>query len=86
MLKIKDSINLKELERFGMKYNGGSECYVDDYVYSYLTVYTTDKSKEIIVDVNYASFGDYLGRKKIYDNAMNILYDLIKADMVDKVD
>ena len=85
MLKIKDNVDLKELEKFGMKYNGGSECYVDDYVYSYLIIYTTDKNKEIIVDISPASFGDIKGRKKIYDNAMSILYDLIKADLVEKV-
>ena len=86
MLKIKDNVDLKELEKFGMKYSGGSECYVDDYVYSYLTIYTTDKNKEIIVDVSPVSFGDVKGSKKIYDNAMSILYDLIKADLVEKVD
>ena len=84
MLKIKNNVNLKELEKYGMKYNGGSECYVDDYVYSYLTIYTTDK--EVIIDANYGSFDNFKGRKKIYDNAMSILYDLIKADLVEKVD
>ena len=83
-LRIKSDIDLKELEKYGMKYNGGSECYVDDYTFSYLTVYTTDKNKEIVVDVQPASFGDFPGRKIIYDNAMNILYDLIKDGLVVK--
>ena len=81
-----EKVELKELEKYGMKYNGGSECYVDDYVFNYLTVYTTDKNKEIVVDISPASFGDFKRRKIIYDNAMNTLYDLIKDGLVIKED
>ena len=31
MLKIKDNVDLKELEKYGMLHNPSSECYEDDY-------------------------------------------------------
>ncbi len=85
MLKIKDNIDLKELEKFGMKYNGGSECWCMEYNYCILTIYDSDK--EICLNLIETGF-DSLWKEyeKLNNQALGILYDLIKADLVEKVD
>lgn len=84
MLKIKDSVDLKELEKFGIttsrykisKYNFNTKrvkaIFTNEDSVSCLTI--SDKKS---IDLN-----DY------YDNDINldILYDLIKADMIEKVE
>jgi len=84
MLKIKDNVDLKELEKFGLKYNGGSEVYVDDYDYSVLCIY--ENNKEILLDTCTIGFNQFSKEKQVNDNAINILYDLIKVDLVEKVE
>ncbi len=75
MLKIKDNVDLKELEKYGFKYfkNGSYKVYERDNWNSYLGVETKDRILQI-------GCQDY---NEIEDN---ILYDLIKADLVEKVD
>lgn len=79
MLKIKDKVDLKELEKFGFLKNG-----LLDYTKRIggVTVMCTtknDKCKEL-----------YLFRETesayIDGKDLNTLYDLIKADLVEKVD
>lgn len=84
MLKIKDNVDLKELEKFGMKYNGGSECYIDDYEYEIIVIY---EDRKINVDLHQVGFSSlWKGCKEANEKALNIIYDLIKADLVEKVD
>ena len=75
MLKIKDDVDLKELEKFGLKYveegKGNPEMY--EWIRE-----TTDKFD--YVDV-------YIWNRKInVSDANDVLYDLIKAGLVEKVD
>lgn len=87
MLKIKDNVDLKELEKYGfnISYYGvyDMNCnFISNEVKeaTYISKYTStriyiDKIKNIIID------------KSFLDNpTLNILYDLIKADLVEKVE
>ena len=71
MLKIKDDVNLKELEKFGFKYNDDTESY--DY----------HKKIEGRIDNITVSCND---KKIVYDNGYNIVYDLIIANLVENVE
>ncbi len=79
MLKIKDNVNLKELEKYGFKeYN---DCYSRDYNNDYLT--RIDKETREILKVDYEwSFLE----NKYYKNSTYKIDDLIKADLVEKIE
>ena len=67
MLKIKDNINLKELEKYGFKK------YYNAYVLK-----SEYKKQDLVFD--------FKTRKLCFCNwGYDILYDLIKADLVEKV-
>ena len=84
MLKIKDSLDLKELEKFGFK---------NDNMYNYLVendyykrtetipeiILYLNKSRQINIECDdcYYNIG--------IEEFMELIYDLIKADMVEKV-
>ena len=84
MLKIKDNVDLKELEKFGFEYEEEHGLEVERYIY------TTDDYQRIQVNVKYREIfvedisGSYTFGA-IVDGALIILYDLIKADLVEKV-
>ena len=70
MLKIKDNVDLKELEKFGFK---------KIYYYKACVLESEDGKQDIIFD--------YKTRKLLFCNwGYDTLYDLIKADMVEKVE
>ncbi len=86
MLKIKDNVDLKELEKFGFIHH--KLIYVKEYVrYSEFEELNTrkevsieEKSRNIRIGINsgYMQFNT--------DIELDIIYDLIKADIVEKVD
>lgn len=84
MLKIREDVDLKELEKYGMVHNPSSECYDDDYNFINLCIYEDDREIRINIDDN--SYGFSKEYAKSVKRAKNILYDLIKADLVVKVD
>lgn len=72
MLKIKSDIDLKELEKYGFKKN---------YYYKAIVLEHEDKfkGKDIVFDLK--------TRKLCFCNSdYDTLFDLIKADLVEKVD
>ena len=74
MLKIKDNVDLKELENFGFDLELNIE---DDYdqIYCFDSRLMFDKTdKKIIIPM----FNE--------ETALDTLYDLIKADLVEKAD
>ena len=78
MLKIKDNIDLKELEKFGFrliekigKYEYYNEAYTIIYVNGWNRVITIQYLTNTIDDYNH--------------NLENVRYDLIKSDLVEKV-
>ena len=75
MLKIKNNVDLKELEKFGFKYfkNGDYKVWEIDNWNSYLGVETKNRMLQI-------------GCQDYNDIEEDIIYDLIKADLVEKVD
>ena len=79
MLKIREDVELKELEKYGFKeYN---DCYSRDYNNDYLT--RVDKDTREILKVDYE--WSFL-QNKYYKNSTYKIDDLIKADLVVKVD
>lgn len=72
MLKIKDNVDLKELEKFGFNVVD------DDYIWNEEANISIDRySRKIYV------YGE--DDKEDYQD-LGVLYDLIKADLVEKVD
>ena len=74
MLKIKDNVDLKELEKFGFEYYDYGDNH-DYYMYPDIkeyAIYIFVPDRQIMVD-------------KFYDRHLTVLYDLIKADLVEKV-
>ncbi len=83
MLKINDDIDLKELEKFGFECFDELEeetIYIKEIQNGYvkIIIYENDRYIEIM------GFNDTPRHSFILQN-LNILYDLIKADMVEKV-
>ena len=85
MLKIKDSVDLKELEKFGFEYEKEHGIFPNRYIYvdnrcDQLVQIDADDRTILVEDISEDYFVGAL-----VDNALNALYDLIKADMVEKV-
>ena len=85
MLKIKDNVNLKELEKFGFKYEKKHGLFDEMYVY-----YAEDEQTvEIFTDDKIIAVEDLSGKYNfgaIVDIGLDKLYDLIKADLIEKVE
>lgn len=80
MLKIREDVDLKELEKYGFKY---SEVIDGTYTYHISSIYGQKKDLHIN-KYGYMSMELYTN---VYGmNIPNIIYDLIKADLVVKVD
>jgi len=82
MIKIKDNVDLKELEKFGFKYRPykneqiiyGKETYSDG---SCIYIYECDRSI-------YGENGTFY-KNELPEETLDTLYDLIKADLVEKI-
>jgi len=74
MLRIKDGIDLKELEKFGFKYDGGGDFYVFKTELPY-------GAPHIIIDAESREISTTGG-----DTILSKLYDLIIAGLVEKVE
>ena len=93
MLKIKDNVDLKELEKYG--FHNVDWDYENDCEMENANCYGEFYSKRISCDDGYCDI--YLDDKKIYTQMTShyfcilnciyeTLYDLIKADLVEKVE
>lgn len=76
MLKIKDSIDLKELEKYGFRYSLGEDWH---HYFDNISLSLGDE-REIIIDFN----SDDCCETEMMQ-LMSLLYDLIKVDLVEKV-
>ena len=81
MLKIKDNVDLKKLEKFGFKYRKGNGCLRESY-------YHTIKDEEdlyphedcfVLIENKKIVFG-------IWQYNIDIVFDLIQAGLVEKVE
>ena len=76
MLKIKDDVDLKELEKFGFY----AEEFIDDKIATYF-------NGNVRIEI-YDGIYDKWNTRKIYaltSAYLDTIYDLIKADLVEKV-
>ena len=76
MLKIKDNVDLKELEKYKIKKGYGM--FDMDKIYGYI-----DDSNRIFITLRPWWSMDYY---YLYADGENTLYDLIKANLVEKVE
>jgi hypothetical protein len=92
MLKIKDNVDLKELEKFGFEYENEEECvgsFEDDdyeeYFYEWYEWNNEDGKCNIKVKSNneivLLNIDDYYN-----DDVLDCIYDLIQAGLVEKVE
>lgn len=78
MLKIKDNVDLKELEKFGFKYKPNTKMWHEGYLYE-------DKTDDNVYPCM-RCFIFYSDRHIITNSIhIDILYDLIQAGLVEKV-
>lgn len=82
MLKIKDSVDLKELEKFGFEDKGLIYTKKIKRENSFLGI---SNIKDVFVDGLTRQIGIQEGLFNV-DAELNTIYDLIKADLVEKVD
>ena len=75
MLKIKDNVDLKELEKYGFIFVDRADLW-----------YTYYFNQENNMKVDYSDRELDFYNCGLGDNIVNTLYDLIKADLVEKVD
>ena len=76
MLKIKDNVDLKELEKYGFSYSSGEDWHR---YFGNISLSLGDE-REIIIDLNDE---DYCETEII--EMINLLYDLIKDGLVEKI-
>lgn len=79
MYKIREDVDLKELEKYGFK--EFNDCYSRDYNNNYLT--RVDKDTREILKVDYE--WSFL-QNKYYKNSTYKIDDLIKANLIEKVE
>ncbi|MCM1052474.1 MAG: hypothetical protein NC483_00630 [Ruminococcus sp.] len=77
MLKIKDNVDLKELEKFGFSYTLGE----DWHIYFDNTSISLGDNREIFINLNDM---DFCEEDEIF-KIIHLLYDIIKANLVEKV-
>lgn len=86
MLKIKDNLDLKELEKFGFEFNEFNENEEEIY-YDYFcgdgTTYLQVFVKTRQIALNSGIYGDY--PEFYFDKQLDIIFDLIEAGLVEKV-
>lgn len=79
MLKIKDNVDLKELEKYGFEYH--RMVYIkeiiraEEDILERKTIYVSEYDREISIKNGLFNI----------DEELNTIYDLIKADLVEKV-
>lgn len=81
MLKIKDSVELEDLEKFGFEFRDKTGKYKINVQYS-----DGKGAMEIIINSWNRKIYMWSNTNAIEDESiLNVIYDLIKADMVEKV-
>lgn len=91
MLKIKDNVDLKELEKFGFKITKNEWFKTNnDEAFEAIQDFETDGIKVNLAVEEYRRINFYFEEERGYNytrfNEIDIIYDLIKADMVEKVE
>lgn len=85
MLKIKDNVDLKELEKFGFEHIEQT-CYIGDFSYykkqigGNITLGVAARGRIILADTTDEGNWTY-----IFSDGFDVLFDLIQAGLVEKV-
>ena len=82
MLKIKDNVDLKELEKFG--FQKGYKFYSIDNTIIRIVAVVNDE-RDLIIQYSDSAWWDF-NYWYLNDYNQDKVYDLIKADLVEKVD
>lgn len=88
MLKIKNEVDLKELEKFGFYYSNNNKAYKRDYYTGLHTIYIyvfvdNHNYKHRQIDANSSSVIDCMFRD---DRLLGLCKDLVEAGLVEKVE
>lgn len=89
MLKIKDSVDLKELEKFGFKYENGNNPYyykeiaLDEINTFEFHVWDAKRIIELYIE---DQEDETLNIDKWVDDEFDFIFDLIQAGLVEKVE
>ena len=93
MLKIKDGVDLKELEKFGFEYDDFNETY-DKEINDNTTLFVYKGSNDLYVTVScfypecgvseYEEF-TYEEYSVLYETKFDVVYKLIKANIVEEI-
>ena len=98
MLKIKDDVDLKELEKFGFKKVQQDKRINYIYMPAKEAYFNYGNSIEVNADTNLFTLDYYQGEDRLinfefntqasedFEKTMTVFYDLIKADIVEKVE
>ena len=93
MLKIRDGVDLKELEKYGFKQSLIKKTYYKNYEYTSENEYCPQYNFELIVNPRDSkNKNELVGCFNANDDEidevfyLDLLYDLIKADLIEKVD
>lgn len=87
MLKIKDNVDLKELEKFRFEINFVTGVYKKELKSSYMDNYYIEvqKSRRIIIETRIKD--EYIRNlKSTNTDELDVIYDLIQAGLVEKVE
>ena len=86
MLKIKDNVDLKELEKFGFELDGNTYKY---FIAKNKCVYVCIHDRKLVrpeLPVITSRIKEIFTSKKPYQKLSGIMYELDKADLVEKVE
>lgn len=86
MLKIKDSVDLKELEKFGFELDGNTYKY---FIAKNKCVYVCIYDRKLVrpeLPVITSRIKEIFTSKKPYQKLSEIMYELDKADLLEKVE
>jgi len=83
MLKIKDNVDLKELEKFGFTYLDYNNTYIKDLGNDRRGAFCTLYIEDRILHIDFCGDDNGYSGNDILDD---VIYDLIKEGLVEKVD
>jgi hypothetical protein len=84
MLKIKDNIPIKVVEKFGFEYRAEEKAYCKEIENSYERIEIVMNNDEYCHQIRLYINNEYY-ECWTSENSFDIIYDLIKADLVEKI-
>lgn len=82
MLKLKENISLKELEKFGFRYVE-DRSFEGDFSHCYKSI---GNNAELSISVRGRGIYAYTNTAYIFSDGLDVLFDLIQAGLIEKVE